>query len=204
MMPWHGLCVETVGVRRAARVWSQRMRAYKTYTNKERGRQLERVGTRIAGAVWLLLVIGLVVGLVVGIASTAQGALVRDRDTEANAPRLVFGRIAAAWEAGDQQALTSIIHAGGLTVNSGRKTEGGSHYSPSQAFYYFRNIFRAHRTLLLEFEMMQDASAGSRVHGVAVWKRRRPDSTEIEMIKLVFVLVRQGARWQLAEINTIR
>ena len=71
-------------------------------------------------------------------------------------------------------------------------------------FYYFKNLFLNHRTLIFTFEKTQDASAGDRVHGMAVWKRRRPDSDRIQEIKLVCVLARQGDQWRLVEINKIR
>ena len=122
-----------------------------------------------------------------------------DRD-----PRGVFGRIAEAWEAGDQQALADLVHETGLRVTSGGNPERSTHYSPSQAFYYFKNLFQSYRTLLLTFDKMQDATAGDRVHGMAVWQRRRPDSERVQEVKLVFVLARQEDRWQLVEINKIR
>jgi hypothetical protein len=65
-------------------------------------------------------------------------------------------------------------------------------------------MFQTHRTLIFTFEKMQDASAGERVHGMAVWQRRRPDSERIQELKLVCVLARQGDQWMLAEINKIR
>ena len=128
--------------------------------------------------------------------NTARGEVV--------APRAVFGRLAAAWEDGDEETLAGLVHGDGLRVTAGPSGGRVNHYSPSQAYYYFRNVFRAHRTLLFEFEMMQDATAGERVHGMATWKRRRPDSEHVEVLKLVCTLVREDDAWKLAEINTIR
>ena len=149
--------------------------------------------------------LGLLVGLWLGmLGGPATARLVKDKSDVTNAPRHVFGAVAAAWEAGDEQALAALIHSDGLRVTNGRTGERINHYSPSQAFYYFRNIFQSHRTLLFEFEMMQDATAGERVHGMATWKRRRPDSEHIEVLKLVCTLLRDDGNWKLAEINTIR
>lgn len=153
-------------------------------------------GRRMAGA-------GLLLWAFVS-AGVVGAELVRGKTASGNAPRAVFGEIARAWEAADEEALTALIHPDGLSLTSGRANERATHYSPSQAYYFFRNTFKTYRTLLFEFEMTQDTTAGSRVHGVAVWKRRHPDSTEIEAVRLVCVLVRLGDRWQLAEINTIR
>jgi len=151
----------------------------------------------LGGAVLLMV-------LVIVMAGQATAKLVKEKGTAANAPRAIFGQIAVAWEEGDEQALADLIHADGLQVTTGRSGERTSHYSPSQAYYYFRNVFQSHRTLLFEFEMMQDATAGVRVHGMATWKRRRPDSENIQVVKLVCVLIQQDEQWKLAEINTIR
>lgn len=134
----------------------------------------------------------------------ASAKLVKDRSEEADAPRRVFGQIVQAWEDGDEQTLADLVGAEGLRVTNGYAEERVSHYSPSQAYYFFRNMFQSHRTLVFEFEMMQDAAAGARVHGVATWKRRRPDSEVIQVIKLVCILDQQDGHWKLAEINTIR
>ncbi len=134
----------------------------------------------------------------------ASARLIMDKSEEANAPRGVFGAIAQAWEAGDEETLAALVHGDGLKVTSVRSGKRDSRYSPSQAYYYFRNIFQAHRTLLFEFEMMQDAEAGARIHGLAVWKRRRPDSEIVQEIKLVCILIKENDQWKLAEINTIR
>jgi len=153
---------------------------------------------------WLVLGVFLLGGLVPAVTTVAEAKLVRDKDAGSNAPRAVFGRIAQAWEAGDEQVLADLVHTDGLRVTSGPGAGRANNYSPSQAFYFFRNLFQSHRTLLFEFEMMQDATAGAQVHGMATWKRRRPDSEKIQDVKLVCILVQQGDQWKLAEINTIR
>jgi len=102
------------------------------------------------------------------------------------------------------QALADLVHPEGLRVSTGDAGARKTQYSPSQAYYYFKNLFQSHRTLVFEFTKMQDATAGDRVHGMAVWKRRRPDSEKIQELKLVCVLARQDDGWMLAEINKIR
>jgi len=155
----------------------------------------------LAAGVFVLLITA-ISGLL--ITQPAAAKLVRDKGAADSASRSTFGRIAMAWEDGDERALADLVHEDGLRVTIATSRERVSHYSPSQAYYFFRNLFQSHRTLLFEFEMMQDASAGDRVHGMAVWKRRRPDSEDIEVIKLVCILVQQDDQWKLVEINTIR
>ena len=147
----------------------------------------------------------LVLSLSGALASPAEARIVKNQEgDETIDPKMVFGRIARAWEEGDQQTLADLVHEGGLQVTTGGTAGRTSQYSPSQAFYYFKNVFQSHRTLIFTFEKMQDASAGERVHGMAVWQRRRPDSEKIQEVKLVCVLARQGDQWRLVEINKIR
>lgn len=148
-------------------------------------------------------------GLVLFLSGTgptpAEGRIVKTQSgDEVDDPKMVFGRIARAWEEGDQQTLADLVHETGLKVTDGGTEGRTTQYSPSQAFYYFKNVFQSHRTLIFTFEKMQDASAGERVHGMAVWQRRRPDSERIQELKLVCVLARQDQQWRLAEINKIR
>jgi len=161
---------------------------------------LRRRGKLVARA----LVLPVAFLLVMAPAAPTVAKLVRDKDAATLAPREVFGDIARAWEEGDEQALAALIHEDGLRVTNSQAGKRVSNYSPSQAYYFFRNLFQSHRTLLFEFEMMQDATAGARVHGMATWKRRRPDSEKIQSIKLVCILIQQDDLWKLAEINTIR
>ncbi len=147
----------------------------------------------------------LVLGLFMTLPAPVDARIVKNQDgAEGNDPRMVFGMIARAWEDGDQQTLADLVHEAGLKVTTGGTADRTTHYSPSQAFYYFKNMFQTHRTLIFTFEKTQDASAGDRVHGMAVWKRRRPDSERIKELKLVCVLARQGDQWRLVEINKIR
>ena len=153
----------------------------------------------------MLLLLFLLGGLILAAAPTVGARIVKNEEPPGEEdPIVVFGMIAAAWEAADQQALADLVHESGLTVTSGDAPDRTTRYSPSQAFYYFKNMFQTHRTLQVSFDKMQDASAGDRVHGMAIWKRRRPDSDKIQELKLVCVLGRQGDVWRLTEINKIR
>lgn len=165
--------------------------------------------TRPAGRVWQSRVwrrlIPLILGVTAVLAAGTEARIVKNVDeTGDNDPRLVFGMIARAWEDADQQTLANLVHKDGLKVTSGGNPDRTTHYSRSQAFYYFKNVFQSHRSLVFDYEMTQDASAGDRVHGMAIWKRRRPDSEKIEEVKLVCILARQGDQWALVEINKIR
>lgn len=152
---------------------------------------------------WAALLTAL--GVLLVLIGAADARIVKNEDGDPdNDPRMVFGRIARAWEGGDEQALAQLVHRSGLKVTAGGNPDRSTHYSPSQAFYYFKNVFQRHRTMVFMFDKTQDASTGDRVHGMAVWKRRRPDSDRIQEVKLVCILARQDDQWRLVEINTIR
>jgi hypothetical protein len=147
----------------------------------------------------------MILGLLAAVTGPVNARLVMDEDEAVmSGPLPVFDLIATAWQEMDQQALADLVHETGLKVTSGTNADRTTHYSPSQAFYYFKNMFQTHRTLLFTFEKMQDTTDGDRVHGMAVWKRRKPDSERINELKLVCVLARQGDQWRLVEINKIR
>ena len=115
----------------------------------------------------------------------------------------VFAAIAAAWERGDEEALAGLVHDDGLVVTAGKAVRASS-YSPSQAFYYFKNQFQSRPTVSFRYERRQEKLVGrDRVHGMVVWQYREAHREEPREIRLVLVLARQGDRWRLSEINTI-
>jgi len=118
------------------------------------------------------------------------------------APGPVFARVAAAFEESAASPLASLVHPDGLRVTG--HGDRPSHYSPSQAVYFFRNLFEGQRTLLFSFMKSQDDASGDHARGMATWKRRRLDSDRIIAVQLVIVLARDGDHWRLAELNIIR
>ena len=118
-------------------------------------------------------------------------------------PDEVFAAIAAAWENGDEEALAGLVHEDGLRVTNG-DYDRFTNYSPSQAFYYFKNQFQIHPTVSFRFERLQDSQLpAERVHGMVVWEYRRANTSTVQELKLVLVLTRQEDVWRLSEINTI-
>lgn len=134
-------------------------------------------------------------------AATAAAAPPAERDVGPSAGD-VFAQIAAAFEAGDADALAGLVHPDGLRVAGHNERVGV--YSPAQAVYFFRNLFQAQRTLVFTFRKAQDDASGQLARALAEWKRRRVDSDRIVDQQLVLVLARDGQRWRLAEINLMR
>jgi hypothetical protein len=149
----------------------------------------------------------LLVGLLLlsGLPGTAEAKLVKDPARQAGSgPEAVFSAIARAWEMEDEAALADLVHEDGLRVTSG-DYDRYINYSPSQAYYYFKNQFQAHPTVSFTFERQQEKLSGEkRVHGMVVWKYRSATAAaQVQEMKLVLVLTRQAEVWRLSEINTI-
>lgn len=147
--------------------------------------------------------IAVALGMILGAGPAAAG-IVKDPATSPPADaRAVFELVKQAFESGDQQVLADLVHADGLRVKAGGPGARDTDYSPSQAFYYFKNLFQARRTVTFEFARMTEAPSGDRVHALAQWTHRRSGRDEDDRWRLVIVLSRQGDAWRLAEITTI-
>ena len=168
----------------------------------------QKTGSRThgsSGAGLLLLVTGLVLGAQLFLASGATARIVVDHnDVGKFGPAQAFAALARAWTAGDMDALADLVQDEGVTVNTGGGQERDTRYSPSQAYYYFKNLFQNRTTVAFDFEKTEDAARGPRVHGLALWEFKSPNGEGSETMKLVFVLVLSEERWQLSEISTIR
>jgi len=176
--------------------------------NEERtGRRARPSSIPGLGLAWgLMLTLGLTFGLgtpACGRAHAAPPPRGQEREPAEDTDR-AFARISSAWEAGDERALANLVHPDGLRVTGEEAPARSLTYSPSQAFYYFKNLFQGMSTLSFEFQRRQDPSAGERVHGLAAWRYRRGGREDADEQKLVFVLIRSQDRWLLSEITVIR
>jgi hypothetical protein len=138
------------------------------------------------------------------LASPATADLVRDETAApATGARAVFELVRLGFENADQRALADLVHEDGLRVRSGDAGNRDTEYSPSQAYYYFKNLFQSHRTVTFVYLRTEEAAVGERVHALARWTHRRPGRQADEEMRLVIVLSREGEAWRLAEITAI-
>ncbi|RKZ19316.1 hypothetical protein DRQ50_02315 [bacterium] len=119
-------------------------------------------------------------------------------------PRAVFELLRGAWETEDPRGLADLVHDDGLRIHGTTTDARVAVYSPSQAFYYFKNLFQIHDTDAFIFRRMQQAEDTPRVHAMARWHRHRTGSTADDVVGLMIVLTRDGDGWALTEINIIR
>jgi len=132
----------------------------------------------------------------------ARAELVRDGAPPTDA-RAVYELVRVAFETGDEQVLADLVHVDGLQVRSGGTGSRDAEYSPSQAYYYFRNLFQSHRTVAFVYLRREESAAGERIHALARWTHRQSGREGEKELRLVIVLRRQDAAWRLAEITTI-
>lgn len=160
---------------------------------------------RISGWILPLVMMALAFSAMAPSLAAAQAAAPPPRlETKGQGPsyQAVFSRLSKAWRDGDRKALSRLVHPDGLKVVSGRAGERAVTYSPSQAFYFFRNLFQNTRTDDFVLDRVQKNPGGDRVHALATWEQAGSRGTRTT--RMVLVLTRRQGRWYLSEITTIK
>lgn len=111
--------------------------------------------------------------------------------------------LARAWEAEDHGALAARVAPDGVDIAFG---QGGArnHYSASQAFYFFKNLFQSTETVSFRVSLLNEEPQAGLVHAVADWTRRRSGETGAVPERLIITLARGEAGWGLTGIRAIR
>jgi hypothetical protein len=131
-----------------------------------------------------------------GTESAAEQKLVR--------ARAVFATVATAWEAADHAALAELVAPEGVRIAVMPRPERENQYSRSQAFYFFKNLFRSTRTDTFSFRRIQQEAEGGVVHAVADWSYRRAGADVLVQDRLFFTLTEGRSSWGLSEIRAVR
>ena len=118
--------------------------------------------------------------------------------------REAFTAIAQAWLDEDYTALAAMIAEDGVVIAIAPDPERDRHYSPDQAYYFFKNLFQSSSTDSFDFRRWQEKGAGSLVHGVADWNYHRAGSEAKIGERFIFTLTHSKSGWGLTEIRTIR
>ncbi len=166
----------------------------------------ERSGDRRRPApVTTLRAASLALALVLVPAAAADGARQPEEGrSRAAGPQLVYERIAGYWQAADHVALAELVDVDGLTVAVAPETERENRYRPSQAFYFFRNLFQSVETVDFRFARWRAGEDQDGLHAVAEWVYRRSGSEKIYKERLFFALRSVEGRLMLTEIRTLR
>jgi len=111
--------------------------------------------------------------------------------------------LARAWDAEDHGALAARVAPDGVDIAFG---QGGArnHYSASQAFYFFKNLFQSTETVSFRFSLLNEEPETGLVHAVADWTRRRSGENGTTSERLIITLAHGEAGWGLTGIRAIR
>lgn len=117
--------------------------------------------------------------------------------------RPVLDALARAWTAEDHGALAARVAPDGVDIAFG---QGGArnHYSASQAFYFFKNLFQSTETVAFRFSLLNEEPETGLVHAVADWTRRRSGESGAAPERLIITLAHGEAGWGLTGIRAIR
>jgi hypothetical protein len=115
-----------------------------------------------------------------------------------------FAAIASAWNDENHTALAEMVGKDGVSIAIAPDPDRDSHYSPNQAFYFFKNLFRSSRCDSFGFRRLQEEGEAEPVHAVAYWSYRRAGSETPVGERLIFTLTRGASGWGLSEIRAIR
>lgn len=138
--------------------------------------------------------------LAAGLIPSAAARLVMDDQTEASA---AIRALATYWRAEDHAALAGMIAPEGARFAIGPYPERENLYSPSQSFYFFKNLFQTFETEVFAVETSQ-AGGEDQAHALVRWLARRSGSDRTEESRLVISLVRGPEGWAVTEIRTLR
>ena len=138
--------------------------------------------------------------LVFAVSRLAWAGTVREEPPPA---RPVLDALARAWEAEDHGALAARVAPDGVDIAFG---QGGArnHYSASQAFYFFKNLFQSTETVTFRFSLLNEELETGLVHAVADWTRRRSGESGTAPERLIITLARGEAGWGLTGVRAIR
>jgi hypothetical protein len=114
-----------------------------------------------------------------------------------------LAELASGWIEADHAAVAELVADEGVRIalsEPGRE----SLYTASQAFYFFKSLFRTARTVSFDFQRLQEGDGGGGVHAVAEWVHQRPGAEGTVRELLLFSLLPCDSRWGLSEIRIIR
>ncbi|MFO7655345.1 MAG: hypothetical protein R6X25_16210 [Candidatus Krumholzibacteriia bacterium] len=157
----------------------------------------ERRDTGRKGA-WRAAVVVLVA--VASLAPAAGARLVLERHSQAAA---TLHALAGHWRIEDHAALAELVASEGVRIAIGPVPDRENLYSPSQSFYFFKNLFQDLESEAFVVETQQDGDQG-RAHAVARWRFRRSGADRTEEMRLVISLVRGPDGWAVGEIRALR
>lgn len=131
-------------------------------------------------------------------------AVVIAEETAPQRSGAVFAAVAEFWQTRDHAALAALVSTDGVRISVGPADERATLFSPSQAFYFFRNLFETRQTASFRYLRVQETAQSGRVYAVARWRHRWTGTETIEDMRLMISLNHGKHGWALVEIKALR
>ncbi len=157
---------------------------------------------RIAvGSISLLL---LVASLVTAPAAHAQQEERSEAERSA-ALGQITARVGNAWSEGDAAAIAALSSAEGIAFDLDLEDESVAPVAEPRAAAMLRRLLRKHRTLDVEFEMVQVVGGEpARGFGTLTWNFRTEGTTATRSRIIFLAAIEQDDGWRLTEIRLLQ
>jgi hypothetical protein len=116
----------------------------------------------------------------------------------------IFAALALAWQLEDHESLAELVADNGVEIAIAPDPKRDTHYSPDQAFYFFKNLFKSSETDTFHYLRQQNQGQGGLVHALVDWSYHRNGDEAVVSERLVIKLTHDADGWGLSEIRAIR
>lgn len=121
----------------------------------------------------------------------------------AEEPLLVFRSFEKAWREGNAQALSTLASDSPILVEIRGIERRGGFFTKAQLLYVMKDLFGGTSQLSFEFVKYHNIERQDRrVYGIAQRSYRVKQNGGLYKDKVYVTLVREGARWAVAEIKS--
>jgi ketosteroid isomerase-like protein len=115
----------------------------------------------------------------------------------------IFAALALAWQNEDHDTLAELVADDGVEIAITPDPKRDTHYSPDQAFYFFKNLFKSSETDTFQYMRQQNQGQGGLVHALVDWSYHRNGDDVVVVERLVIKLTHDADGWGLSEIRAI-
>jgi hypothetical protein len=120
-------------------------------------------------------------------------------------PLAVFADIEAGWQRHDPNRIVRHFGRGRVTISLEGLAPAGKRFSKHQSYYLFKDLFKYTITRAFRFVRYRNLEGkGGRVYAVAERLYKRRDDGRLFKDKVYVALRREGDRWVVDEIKSIR
>ena len=134
-------------------------------------------------------------------APKAEASTVEDE----NGPIAVFADVEAGWKGEQAQQILRHFGKGKVSISIEGSSPTGGQFSRNQSYYLFQDLFKYTITQRFQFVQYRHVTDGrDNVYAVAERSYKRNDDGRLFKDKIYVSLQREGDRWVISEIKSIR